>query len=238
MFDTFEAFWSFLIPLLPRSALERWATIPSAHRHSPVGHAAGIHDPRSIATMITLSAFESDRGPTLVRLAEPRQVLSDHSDPGISRPARSKHLLEGTPKRGRRRRRTQGADAREVVVEAGLSCERLCRSARYWLIEGREAEEGATMGTRDAARGPEWSESSLLSLLMLMVLGLLLTAPTPAYAQQQDLLRRTRPQPAAGPGHGHARVRSPAVRFHDLSWRGASPDRVQRARRGTGHRRM
>ena len=172
MFDTFEAFWSFLIPLLPRPALERWATIPSAHRHSPVGHVAGIHDPRSIATMITLSALESDRGPTLVRLAEPRQVLSHQSDPGVSTPARSKHLLEGTPKRGRRRRRTQEAD------------------------------------------------------------------PTPAYARQVALLRQTRPQPAVGPGHGHARVRSPAVRFHDLSRRGASPDRAQRGCRGTGHRRM
>jgi predicted outer membrane repeat protein len=39
------------------------------------------------------------------------------------------------------------------------------------------------VGTRDAARGPGWSEFSQIALLVL-VLGLLLVAPTPSYAQQ------------------------------------------------------
>jgi hypothetical protein len=90
MFDTFEAFWTFLIPLSPRPALEHWAPVASAHRYSPLGHVGGIHGLGGIATMSTLSAFESACGRTLVRLAESRQVLSDQSDLGIFTPARSK----------------------------------------------------------------------------------------------------------------------------------------------------
>lgn len=76
MFDTFEAFWTFLIPLSPRPTLERWAPVPTAHRYGPLGHVGGIHGPGVIAKMITLSAFESDRGPKLVGLAESRQTPS------------------------------------------------------------------------------------------------------------------------------------------------------------------
>lgn len=76
MLDTFEAFWTFLVPLSPRPTSERWAPVPTAHRYGPVGHVGGIHGPGVIATMITLSAFESDRGPKLVGLAESRQTPS------------------------------------------------------------------------------------------------------------------------------------------------------------------
>jgi hypothetical protein len=87
----------------------------------------------------------------------------------------------------------QGRTPREVVVEAGVSCERLCRAARYRQILGREANVRATMGTRVATCGSGWSNLPLLAPLVLVVLGLLLVTPTPAHAQ----LRLGQDQPAA-----------------------------------------